>query len=251
MRIWPLLVLAAACDRGAPPIDDKALVGDWQYWCTPLQGTTCLGKDPHNEHWVFAADGTMQMYEHGETRNTVDWKLHDGVLDIMYRNAGATDSYRARLDGGRLVLHHERYGTDVYGRPGVPITTPTRLATEHGAEGVLRGVHYTLRVPAGSRLGLDEPDSQRWEPPTGDGFTYEVKVTERLTFGGVAEPCRQPERPLPISGVGGDHEYSTGTTLCVPGTNLELRCSAEHTRGYLEQSELDPANAVCQTLTRL
>jgi hypothetical protein len=149
------------------------------------------------------------------------------------------------------VLHNERYGTNVYGRPGAPITAPTRLATEQGADGVLQGVHYSLRVPVGSRLGLDEPDRQRWEPPTGEGFTYEVSVAERLKVGGVIEPCPPLQRPLPISGMGGEHEYSTDTTLCVAGTDLSLRCAAEHTRGYLEKSELDVANAVCQTLTRL
>lgn len=67
-------------------------------------------------------------------------------------------------------------------------------------------ISYQLDLPAGYRLVRDSSRKQEWEPGSGDGLAFRVKVSERVRLvredepGELAEPapCPPAERPLSV-----------------------------------------------------
>ncbi len=254
------LVTCLACSR---PLAEQ-LPGEWEVLCrTDSEATTaCLGRERELIK-RFAADGTItQRSIRGGAGMTGRWTLQGRDLELVFEGGGLRlrERYRARVVDGQLVLWAVDHGFgSILGRVGAAFQpAPGPVAGSAPVERRLGGVRYRLPVPSGHRLGRDDNNRQRWDPPSGEGLQYQITVAPRgrsLEAGRwVVEPCRPRQGPLPlgssseqVSGV----ERKTGVTTiaCVEGTELYAMCAASHTRGYLEPAEAEAAGKVCQGLS--
>ena len=125
-RIVFAAVVAAACKSQPSSLAD-GIVGAWDEWCrTAAEATsTCSAKADVNVMHTFKADGTLALSLPGrnEPPMTGTWKLDGNDLAMSYTGGGAalTERYRARIEGGHLVLWKpdSKFGT-VFGRHGEP-----------------------------------------------------------------------------------------------------------------------------------
>jgi len=244
----------SADDHGAAestkPLD-QAIVGTWLELCTSEReaATNCPGDDGGGRWKRFDADGGIEtlgrMSKHRGT-----WALHGSALELHYELDGKplVEAYRARMFDGRLVLWEPSlHFNTIYERRGTTTTrSPTTIATSAPVTASIGGTRYTATLPAGYRLTAEERWRHKWSPPDGKGLEVELTVQERVPAG---QPCTAA--PPGDSGlkdtIGGVERWtSLDRTLC--NDEIDLRCAVRHTRGYLNDDDMEPARSLCKTI---
>jgi len=255
-------VVGAACSsKPVPSADDhgaestkpleQAIVGTWLELCTSEReaATNCPGDDGGGRWKRFDADGRIEtLGRMGTHRGT--WTLHGSTLELHYELGGKplVEGYRARMFDGRLVLWEASlHFNTIYERQGtITRRSPTTIATSTPVTASIGDVRYTATLPAGYRLAAEERWRHKWSPPDGEGLEVELTVQERVPAG---QPCTTPP-----SGDGGEKDTIGGVerwtmlarTTCTDGFNL--RCAVRHTRGYLNDDDMEPARALCKPI---
>lgn len=253
-------LLACSC-KSDPPLSE-AIIGEWETLCrTDAESvTTCLGKENLGLYKVFKPDGTITSGAERGTSMDGTWKLDGKRLTVEFSSGSfdLSEEYRARMAGSRLILWSPSldFGT-VLGRKGARFeAAPSPVTTGAPVKGTLGGVGYTLGLPAGYRLIRDDNQRRSYGPAKGDGLAVLLSVSERArTKVGdrwVTTPCSERRVGGVISSSetvnGVERDTSVSIHTCIEGTDLSMRCSAEHTRGYLQKSEREPGVALCRAL---
>lgn len=256
-----ILLVVVACQGSSRPREED-LLGEWETLCfTDKESTsTCPGKDDHGLYMSFRPGGKLVRGAGQNTPWDGKWTLTGDTLEIVFEGGGIRikETYRARLVDGRLVLWNaERGKGKVHGRVGAPFE-PAATKTSAGGptSHAIGGVGYTLTLPAGYRLSRDDNNRQQWSPSAGPGFTVNLSLSPRartqVDGQWVTPPCNDYDYGG-VLGAGGvvdgvERDTSIGRSRCLEGSDQALSCNAEHTRGYLEKSELDAALALCDSL---
>lgn len=260
-RLALLAVSLAALPACNKPLS-RAIVGQWEQVCTTERASdsTCLGRDDGPLlTYDFRSDGTITTSARGGSTMRGEWKLAADELELVFEGGGLVlrERYDARIESGRLVLW---YTAGEFGKVHVRAgTAPTFREGPSAKGGVVRheisGMKYRLTLPGPYRLARDDNERQRWDPVSGEGFQVKLAVRprSRVAVNGVfvTPPCE--DEPPGISGSGGtidgvDRDTSIGFTFCLDGTEKSFSCSVEHTRGWLESSDEEPALAICRSL---
>lgn len=259
------LVVLAACSKGGDrkPLGE-AIVGEWQTVCrTDQEATTsCLGDERDPLVHAFAPGGTFVLSGGPGAPMQGTWTVAGDRVEVTFVGGGMTlrEVSRARIVDGQLVMWMADLGFgSILRRRGAPATVASSGAASDGSPIAreLGGVRYTLALPAGYRLARDDNRRQRWEPVAGDGLRFAITVAPRARSGRpdgtfATPPCGD-EPPFESSTggklVGGvERDTSIGVGVCVAGSALSIQCDAEHSRGYLEPADREPARAVCRSL---
>jgi hypothetical protein len=255
---WLLVVSLVACKPAPPVALPDGILGVWESWCVTDRDTgECLSKERDGSRMTFSRDGTLAVK--GESIDQKGhWELHGNELEMTLEMYGQkmTAKFRARIQDGRLVLWSGEHG-EIYGRVGAAFEAAASPITL-GAPVVrkLQGITYTLPLPAGYRLGDASEHSETWIPKRGEGFTVEIKVSDRGITSRPDGSSGVPTCKEFGGGEGGGSETKDGVErqiyfdimTCIEGTSLYARCSVEHTRGYVNESEKDAALALCKPL---
>ncbi|MCW5803994.1 MAG: lipocalin family protein [Deltaproteobacteria bacterium] len=260
-RAAVLVIAAVGCSKKPTPELPEALHGAWVIWCytTDAEATECLGKDRVELHQTFDPGGrvTLSTADGPPTQGT--WKLTGDRLEVSYSGGGLSvgETWRVRPVDDRLVMWDARNRRGkILGRPGAKLEpAPSPTSNGRAQELTLDGVRFTIALPAGSRKTRDVTSKQAWGPSSGEGFEVRLSVSKRaqtqIEGKWVTPPCNDRDyggESGSRGSIGGaERDISIGTSYCLDDDRV-LMCSAEHTRGYLEPSELKPASALCKSI---
>jgi hypothetical protein len=259
-------VAAVGCKSGKQPPLREAIAGTWEVWCyTPKDTAECLGKQRDGLRKTFHADGRLEVRRPDDDAPSSDeatWILDGDQLAITISGGGITlrEQWRARIAGDRLVLWDAASDRgQVLGRVGATFAAGSSPTTKGGPHPItLNGQRFTIALPAGYRMTRDDETKQWWAPTSGAGFEVHLSVSPRVKTqvdgAWITPPCNDRD----YGGVTGssstengvEREVSIGISLCVDPGDVAISCSAEHTRGYLEPSEMDAALALCKSMKR-
>lgn len=255
-----VVFVVAACGGPSRPLTEEIL-GEWEVLCRTDKESTasCLGKENRGMYKIFRPGGGLVSGAREGAAWDGKWTLTGDALELVYEGGGlrVKEAYRARIEDGRLVLWDFSKGFGaVHGRVGAPFVPAASKTSAGGPTAhALGGVRYTLALPEGYRLSRDDNQRQEWSPSAGAGFVVLLSLSPRpqrqVDGEWVAQPCHEfglgvgGERRV-IDGV--ERDTAISRSLCLEGRDLSLGCSVEHTRGYLEPSELGEAEALCNSL---
>ncbi|HEY8379861.1 MAG TPA: hypothetical protein VIK91_25395 [Nannocystis sp.] len=260
-RYLSAFLLVLACSDPPKPLGE-AILGEWERLCATDEESTanCPGKDAVVLIKRFEPGGRVVLRSDKGSDMVGTWTLTGDELEEKFSGAGLTltSKHRARIADGRLVLWdlEGRFGA-VYGRLGATFEpAPSQESTAGQTRHTIAGVAYTIALPSGYRLSRDDNDRQEWSPASGEGFVVRLSSAPRAKREVDGQWVTPPCDPIAYGGVltnsqdvgGVPRDVSIGRTLCLEGSDRALSCSAEHTRGYLEQSEMDAALALCDSL---
>ena len=244
-----LIIVGVGCKSHAKPLPE-AVLGEWEVLCrtdSEAKGS-CPGKEDDGLYKILRPGGELEagskkthVVEHGH------WQLTGDELELTEEGGGMklVDRYRAHMDGDHLVLWSTSGFGTVYGRAGAAFEPAATKTTNGGAtDHEIGGIRYTISLPGKYRLSRDDNNRQVWSPASGTGFTVRL----------VAEDEKPPCNPAEYGGTTGasetvegvERETDIGLSLCLH--DHVLACSAGHTRGYLEKTEMDAALLLCKTL---
>lgn len=265
MRSTALVLVLLACSKPPKPLPE-AILGEWVTWCyTDKDTASCLSKERDGLHHTFAPGGKAEVRraDGGSTSDVHTWALAGTELTLTMSGGGMqlVDVWQARLDEDHLVLWNPRKRIgQVLGRAGASFESGASSVTMGGRKSItLNGTKFSIALPAGYRMMEDTEYRQAWGPSQGDGFVVQLHVSPRAESVGpdgtsTPVPCNDRD----YGGVSGsseqvdgvERETSIGTSICLDGTENSLSCSVEHTRGWLETNERDPALVFCNSIKR-
>lgn len=261
-RLLSALILVVACNGGPSRPLAEEILGEWEVLCrTDKESTaTCLGQENRGMYKTFLPGG--KLVSGARTGISMDgaWTLTGDELVLAFEGGGMRiqERYRARIEGGKLVLWFpaQEFGS-VLGRVGAAFEPAASKQSAGGPTShAIGGVSYTLALPPDYRLARDDNNRQEWSPSTNTGFIVKLSVSARsqtqVDGKWVTPPCNDYDYGG-VSGSGSvidgvERDTSIGLSVCLDGRDQVLMCSAEHTRGYLEKAELDAALALCRSL---
>lgn len=256
-----VLALVGACCGPSRPLSE-AILGEWEVLCrTDKESTaTCLGKEDDGLYKHFLPGGRLVSGARRGTSMTGTWTLTGDGLVLSFEGGGMhlQEGYRARIEDDKLVLWYRSQGFgSVLGRVGAAFEpAPSVHSSGERTSHAIGDVAYALALPAGYRLVRDDNNRQQWAPTSGLGFTVLLTLSPRAQTLVDGEFVTPPCNDYDYGGVSGssstidgvERSTSIGTSLCLEGSEQVLMCSAEHTRGYLEDPEKDGALALCKSL---
>lgn len=254
MRRLLLCALVACKSKPAQPLPE-AILGEWEVLCRTDRASTstCASKEEFGLYKAFAPGGELVSGSHQNgVRETGHWTLAGDQLELSLGSPSfeLSERWQVRIDDDHLVMWSDRRGFGaVYGRAGAAFT-PAATETARGSiTHQIGDATYTLAVPGEYRLGRDDNRRQMWEPTSGEGYRIRLSLSPRATEDGRATPCVDSHDELGARGtVGGvERDLDIGRSFC--HGDAHLSCSVEHTRGYLEKSELAAAFAICDRLS--
>lgn len=262
MRAASALILVVACTAGPPRPLAEAILGEWEVLCrTDEESTaTCLGKEKHGLYKQFLAGGRLVGGAREGTTMEGRWTLAGDALTVTFEGGGLhlEETYRARIEDDRLVLWDASRGFGaVHGRRGAPFVSAASVRSGDGQTAhAIGGVGYTIALPSDYVLTRDDNARQQWSPAAGEGFVVELSLSPRprKQVGGqwVTTACDAGDDGAVLSSGqvidGVRRTTSSGTSICLASREDSLMCSVEHSRGFLEETELDPATALCRSL---
>lgn len=253
------LAFVAACKQQASKPLAEDILGEWEKLCATDKeiAATCPGKADDGLYKVFHPGGKLVSGARRGSAMTGTWTLTGDTLVLAFDGI-SPDTYRARIEGDKLVLWYESRGFgSVLGRVGTPFQpAASKSSTAGRTSHEIGGIGYELTLPAGYRLTRDDNRRQRWAPTSGAGLVVALSVSERsktqIDGKWVTPPCNDYDyggvssSSQTIAGV--QRDTSVGISICLGGKEQAIMCSVEHSRGHLEDSEKDEALALCASL---